>query len=157
MSLKFESLLPVEIQHQEKSELNWAVSPEGEVPAELFEEETGFEFVSFAPTISNSGKVTVLKSKREEEKLKFEMNLNIWNYQTSLLANNRFDNDYFQEIVKMKESAVPFILRELHKGPTPLVHALDYIYPDMVKCDGYVPLDALCSLWEDILMGTVKP
>lgn len=157
MSLSFESLLPAEKQHAEKEVLQWELSSEGEVPAELFKEETGFEFLSFSPTISNSGKVTALKSNREEAKLKFEMNLNIWNYQTSLMTNNRFDNDYFHEIVKMKEAAVPYILEELHKGPTPLVFALDYIYPDMVKCDGYVPLDALCSLWEDILMGIVEP
>ena len=157
MSLRFESLLPSDNQHTDKAELQWVVSSEGEAPEELFKEETGFEFLSFSPTISNSGKVTTLRSNKEENKLKFEMNLNIWNYQTSLMTNNRFENDYFHEIVKMKEVAVPFILEELHKGPTPLVHALNYIYPDMVKCDGYVPLDALCSLWEDILTGIVEP
>ena len=157
MSLKYRSLLPQVKHGQEDAAIECFVASEAGAPEELFEEETGFEFLSFSPTISNSGKVTTLKAKKEEEKIKFEMNLNIWNYQTSLMTNNRFENDFFFEIVKMKEAAVPYILDELKKGPTPLVHALDLIYPDMVKCEGYVPLDALCSLWEDILTKTVEP
>lgn len=158
MNLDFISLIPVQAQVQKEPVLEWFVSEEGGAPENvLFETKTGFEFLSFEPTISNSGRVTKLDAKKEEEKLKFGMNLAIWNYQTSLLANNRFENVYFHEIVKMKEAAVPFILEELQKGPTPLVHALSLIYPNTVQCEGYVPLDALCSLWEDILKGIVKP
>lgn len=158
MSLEYKSLLKNHKFDQDNPDLEWFISSDdNSIGDELFEKETGFEFLSFEPTISNSGKVTILKTEKEEEKIKFEMNLRIWNYQTSLMANNRFDNDYFNEIVNMKEAAVPYILKELQKGPTPLVHALSIIYPDMVKCEGYVPLDALCCLWEDILTKTVEP
>lgn len=158
MNLNYKLLIPDQTQVQKEPILEWSFSKDESSPRnELFEGKTGFQFLSFEPTISNSGKITTLKASKEEEKLKFEMNLYIWNYQTSLLANNQFENDYFEEIVKMKEAAVPYILKELQKGPTPLVHALSLIYPDTVKCVGYVPLDALCSLWEDILKGIVKP
>lgn len=115
-------------------------------------EDGGFRFISFEPTISNSGKTVILESERQEEQIIFEMNLNIWNNQTSLMANNNFDNLYFKEIVKMGEKAVPFILRELKKGATPLVHALDLIYPGTIEYKGYIPLGAICSLWEDLLI-----
>ncbi len=113
----------------------------------------GFTFLSFEPTISNSGKVKVLESKKIEKKIEFEVNFNIWLSNNSLLANNNYDDSNFKEIVDMKEDAVPLILEELRKGPTPLVHALDLIYPGVVEYDGYIPLEAICCLWENILTG----
>lgn len=113
----------------------------------------GFSFLSFEPTISNSGKVKKLKSEKEERKIEFQVNLDLWKNNNSLLANNNYEDSNFKEIVEMKEEAVPLILEEIRKGPTPLVHALDLIYPGVVEYDGYVPLEAICSLWEDILTG----
>lgn len=81
----------------------------------------------------------------------FQANLDGWNRETAFLSLGNFNNKYFDEIVKMQEDAVPFIYEELKKGPTLLVHALDKIYPDTVKCDGYVPLTTICNVWLNIL------
>lgn len=89
--------------------------------------------------------------KNIELKTQFEVNLNIWNNRTFLMANNDFSDENFKAIVDMGEQAVPYIKEELVKGPTPLVHALDLIYPNMVEYEGYIPLPALCKLWLLIL------
>lgn len=81
----------------------------------------------------------------------FQTNLKNWNRETAFLYVGNFNNKYFDEIVKMQEDAVPFIYEELKKGPTLLVHALDKIYPEVVKCDGYVPLTTICNVWLSIL------
>ena len=81
----------------------------------------------------------------------FQANLTKWNRETAYLSVGIFDNRYFDEIVKMREDAVPFIYEELKKGPTLLVHALDKIYPNTVKCEGYVPLTTICNVWLNIL------
>lgn len=74
-----------------------------------------------------------------------------WNRETAYLSVGNFNNRYFDEIVEMKEDAVPYIYEELKKGPTLLVHALDRIYPDKVQCEGYVPLTTVCNVWLNIL------
>ena len=81
----------------------------------------------------------------------FQANLSNWNHETAFMSVGNFDNKYFDEIVKMREDAVPYIYEELKKGPTLLVHALDRIYPGTVKCDGYVPLATICNIWLNIL------
>ena len=81
----------------------------------------------------------------------FQNNLSNWNRETAYLSVGNFNNHYFDEIVKMQEDAVPFIYEELKKGPTLLVHALDKIYPNTVKCEGYVPLSTICNVWLNIL------
>lgn len=124
----------------------------GDVEEPLFKEKNrGFSFLSFAATLADDKKIVELNTKREERELKFDANFITWNNQTKFLANNSFNNDFFNEIVNMGEDAVPMIYAELKKGPTPLVHALDLIYPGEVEYEGYVPLDAVCMLWEDIL------
>lgn len=79
-----------------------------------------------------------------------------WNRETAYLSVGNFDNRYFNEIVEMKEDAVPYIYEELKKGPTLLVNALDRIYPGKVKCDGYVPLTTVCNVWLNILSKIVE-
>ena len=81
----------------------------------------------------------------------FFMNWNYWNNERLLSSVDNYGSSYFDAIVEMKEDAVPFIYRELLKGPTPLVHALDRIYKDEIKYEGYIPLNIVCSLWLDIL------
>jgi hypothetical protein len=155
MELRFIPLSPDSIDSHQKPSLNGGLS-EVYTPDEepIFKTEgKGFSFLSFEPTISNSGKVRVLEAKKEEKKIEFQVNLNLWLGNNSLLANNNYDDSNFKEIVEMREDAVPLILEELHKGPTPLVHALDLIYPGEVEYDGYIPLEAICSLWEAILTG----
>ena len=155
MELDFIPLTPDSVDTQTKPSLIGGVSVEDTTEQEpIFSmKDRGFSFLSFEPTISNSGKVRVLESEKTEKKIEFHVNLNIWLGNNSLLANNNYDDSNFKEIVDMKEDAVPLILEELRKGPTPLVHALDLIYPGVVEYDGYIPLEAICCLWEDILTG----
>ena len=153
MELKVIPLTPDSIETPEPS-LSGGVSGNFTIEEPFFKMEgKGFSFLSFEPTISNSGKVRILESKKEEKKIEFHVNLNLWLSNNSLLANNNYDDSNFKEIVDMKEDAVPLILEELKKGPTPLVHALDLIYPGEVEYNGYIPLEAICSLWEAILTG----
>ena len=86
----------------------------------------------------------------------FASNFNGWVNETSYLTNDIYSNKHFDDIVSMKEDAVPFIIEELKKGPTPLVHALDCIYPGRVKYDGYVPLNIVCNIWLNLLSKTEK-
>lgn len=155
MELDFIPVTPDCVDFQTEPSLIGGISVEDTTEQEpIFNmKDRGFSFLSFEPTISNSGKVKVLESKKIEKKIEFQVNLNIWLGNNSLLANNNYDDSNFKEIVDMKEDAVPLILEELHKGPTPLVHALDLIYPGVVEYEGYIPLEAICSLWEDILTG----
>ena len=92
-----------------------------------------------------------MNANKSSASTKFQTNLKGWNRETAFLSVGNFDNRYFDEIVKMKEDAVPFIYEELKKGPTLLVHALDKIYPNTVKCKGYVPLSTICNVWLNIL------
>ncbi len=81
----------------------------------------------------------------------FLSNLWAWNRDTEIRSVNNYDSSYFDAIVKMKEEAIPLIYRELLKGPTPLVHALDQIYEGEVEYHGYLPLEFVCMIWLEIL------
>lgn len=81
----------------------------------------------------------------------FGTNLKYWSDATAFQSANNFDNANFNAIVAMKETAVPFIYKELLKGPTPLVHALDLIYPGVVTYHGFVSLEKSCQTWISIL------
>ena len=108
---------------------------------------TGSTFTSFKETKATPHVIL----KNIELKTQFEVNFNIWNNRTYLMANNDFSDENFKAIVDMGEQAVPYIKEEIAKGPTPLVHALDLIFPNMVEYEGYIPLPALCNLWLLIL------
>lgn len=118
------------------------------------------------PTISDSNSVSAnvigTYSSRQEsaqvdmsqgiERFKFESNLQYWNNETFFISANNFDNIHFKAIVDMGEAAVPYIIDELKKGPTPLVNALDQIYPGRVVYKGFVPLKKVCDIWLQILV-----
>ena len=69
---------------------------------------------------------------------------------------SNIDNVYFREIVKMGKRAVPYIYRELLKGPTDLVYALDEIFDHPINYSGFVPLKQTCETWISILKQTEK-
>lgn len=81
----------------------------------------------------------------------FDMDLKYWERETSMMSVNNFDNTHFDSIVKMGEDAVPYILTKLEEGPTPLVHALELIYPDKIPYKGFVSLNQARRLWLRIL------
>lgn len=110
-----------------------------------------FLFSSSVSTITEDGISEKIDSNEINNAAIFSQNLKYWNQETNFLSTNNFDNSYFQEIVNMGVEAVPFIVEELKKGPTPLVHALDKIFPDVVKYEGYVSLHDACKTWLSIL------
>lgn len=86
----------------------------------------------------------------------FKSNYESWNATNMLLSSSNIDNVYFQEIVKMGPAAVPYIYEELKKGPTDLVYALDEIFGNPIKYEGFVSLKQSCDLWLSILQKTGK-
>lgn len=93
---------------------------------------------------------------KANDRVVFLQNLKYWNDMTNIMSVNNFDNSYFESIVKMGRNAVPFIVEELEKKPTPLVHALDMIFPGVVKYNGYISLKDACDTWLSILKKTGK-
>jgi len=81
----------------------------------------------------------------------FKSNLECWNAENFLSPVSNLDNCYYREIVNMGKRAVPFIYRELLKGPTDLVYALDEIFDNHITDGGFVPLEESCDLWISIL------
>lgn len=92
-----------------------------------------------------------LDSKGIQNESEFLSNMWAWNQDTGLRSVDNYTSSYFDAIVDMKEDAVPYIYRELLKGPTPLVHALDRIYEGEVEYGGYLPLEFVCNVWLEIL------
>lgn len=86
----------------------------------------------------------------------FMGNYETWNAQNALSSASNFDNAYFKEIVSMGKRAVPFIYAELKKGPTDLVYALDAIFGNPIKYDGFMPLEKSCEIWLSILQKIEK-
>ena len=96
-----------------------------------------------------------INTETENKKTSFLQNLKYWNDQTEFLANNDFNNPYFQSIVKMGLDAVPLILEEIKRKPSDLVYALDRILPGVVTYGpGFIPLEKVCATWLSILSPT---
>lgn len=83
-------------------------------------------------------------------------NYRYWNMMSNFRSANNFDDVYFQEIVRMKEDAVPGILDIIIDHPDPIVHALDLIYPDLIYYEGNISLKDVCELWIITLLATGK-
>lgn len=107
-------------------------------------------------TLSDDDTVESINTKEEDHRLVFSQNLSYWNKETNILSVNNFNNGYFKSIVDMGKDAVPMIYEELKKGPTPLVHALDLIFPGVVEYNGFVSLKVACDTWISILKKTGK-
>ena len=86
-----------------------------------------------------------------QNSMRFHTNYSSWNNVTNMLAYDNIENEYFENIVKMGEEAVPFIREELEKGPTMLVYALARIRPNVIEPQDYIPLPILCNLWQQYL------
>lgn len=86
----------------------------------------------------------------------FNSNYESFKAENTLSSVNNVNNIYLKEIVKMGRRAVPFIYEELKKGPTDLVYALDAIFDNPIKYDGFVSLKQSCELWLSILQKIEK-
>ncbi len=113
--------------------------------------EPAFTFSSSISLVDNNGNAKNIDMRKTDQNAIFVQNFKYWNKETVFLSTNNVDNSYFQSIVNMGVDAVPFILDELKKGPTPLVHALDKIFPGVMKYEGYVSLNDACQRWIQIL------
>ena len=105
-------------------------------------------------TILSGGKPENLDTRQEDNRVSFEQNLKYWNNAVAVLSVGNYNNSYFERIVEMGVDAVPFIMEEMGKGPTPLVYALDQIFPGVMEYDGYVSLKEACDKWLSILKQT---
>lgn len=110
-----------------------------------------FMFSSSFSFVDDEGKPQSVDTKETDNSAIFSQNYKYWNQETEFLSTNNLDNSYFQGIVNMGVDAVPFILEELKKGPSPLVHALDQIFPGVMKYDGFVTLKEACDRWLAVL------
>ena len=111
------------------------------------EDSRGFSFLSVSATMSNDGKTRELKVGHEVEQMTFNTNFKYWREETKLRSVNNFENANFDSIVEMGPDAVPFIREILEKGPSPIVHALDLIFPGVVKYNGYTTIEEACNIW----------
>lgn len=110
-----------------------------------------FQFTSSVSGVTKDGDTHSINTKEIDNAANFIQNLKYWNQETEFLSTNNLDNSYFKEIVNMGIDAVPYIVEELKKRPTQLVHALDLIFPDVVKYEGFVSLKDACDKWLSIL------
>lgn len=95
-------------------------------------------------------------SRREINIQEVKTNYAYWNRASNVHSSNNFDNADFRKIVEMGEDAVPGIFEIIKDHPDPIVHALDLIYPDYMKYDGYVSLEDVCRTWIITLIAQGK-
>lgn len=118
---------------------------------ELKNGNTFFSFSSSLSSVNDEGERETVDMEETNKEVTFHQNYKYWNMETRFLSTNNLNNSYFRGIVSMGVDAVPFILREIEKEPSPLVHALDLIFPGVVKYDGFVSLKEACDKWISIL------
>ena len=111
------------------------------------EDSRGFSFLSITATISKGEKSRELNTEHEVDQMTFDTNFKYWREETKLRSVNNFESANFESIVEMGADAVPFIREILEKGPSPIVHALDLIFPDVVKYNGYTTIEEACNIW----------
>lgn len=111
------------------------------------EDSRGFSFLSVSATMSKDGNTRELNVGREVRQMTFDTNFKYWREETRLRSVNNFDNANFDSIVEMGAEAVPYIRKVLEKGPSPIVHALDLIFPGVVKYNGYTTIEEACNIW----------
>lgn len=131
----------------------------GEEPKEnstdfLASERKSYCFIAMSASIASGDKSSLINMKESENFNNFSLNNKLWNTEKQFDSFNNFDSGYFDEIVKMGEDAVPYILEELKRGPSQIVHALDLIFPGKVQYEGFVPLKTVCETWISILSKT---
>lgn len=116
-----------------------------------FDQSKSFAFFSASVSFESKDQTKQLTSRREVDKVTAETNIRYWRNNTRLHSVGNFDDDNFKEIVTMGDAAIPFILREMEKGPTPLVRVLDILYPDVMTYNGLTTIEEACNLWLPLL------
>lgn len=83
--------------------------------------------------------------------IEFSVDYDFWQKETAPMSANNYKNIHFDAIVSRGEESVPFIYRELLKGPSMIYHALELIYPEKIQYRGYVSLVQARRIWLRIL------
>ena len=95
-------------------------------------------------------------SERDKNISIVKTNYRYWNSMSNFKSSNNYDDDNFRQIVQMGEDAIPGIFEIIKDHPDPIVYALDFILPDYVKYEGFVPLEDVCKIWIITLIATGK-
>lgn len=75
-----------------------------------------------------------------------------WKSQIIIHSNSDFifRNENFKKMTDLK--FVPDICQVLkEEGPSHIVRALEILFPGVIECEGYVPLEDYCNIWISIL------
>lgn len=84
----------------------------------------------------------------------FEREYKAWRDDTRFLAcPNHSNNPHFQNIVSRGVEIVPLIFKKLEEEESFIVFTLDYIFPGVMKYEGYTPLSDVIKMWK--LVGTL--
>ena len=54
----------------------------------------------------------------------------------------------------MGDKCIPWIHEIIDNHPDPIVHALDVMFPGVMRYEGYVPLNEVCEVWSELLTIT---
>ncbi|MCD8312554.1 MAG: hypothetical protein LUC24_00150 [Bacteroidales bacterium] len=111
-----------------------------------------FLFSSSLICVDENGRSVSVDTSEDDRNAVFSQNYKYWNRETAFSSANNFDNRYFMEIVNMGRDAVPYIVAEIKRKPSQLVHALDLIFPGVMKYNGFVSLKEACDRWLTILV-----
>ena len=113
---------------------------------------------------SHSGILTITSNNRTSEyiksvdkndgafffnKYRFQSHLTSWQTKTLFLSSTKaiIENDDFQSIVAMGESAIPFIIEEIENKPSTLVWALNLICNRKITNNPNTTISDACKLW----------
>ncbi|WP_088653549.1 hypothetical protein [Geofilum rhodophaeum] len=83
------------------------------------------------------------------QKFRFQNHLINWQNRTMFLSSTKaiIENDDFQSIVAMGNSAVPYILESIETNPSTLVWALNLIYNRKITDLPNITISEACNLW----------
>lgn len=135
--------------------VDYRISISDDVKHERFGNE-GIRVNFYANRLEVGKKAEEIDMKKSSAESTFNSNYESWTAANAVSSTSNLDNVYFNEIVKMGKDAVPFIYKELQKGPTDLVYALDAIFNYPIKYEGFVPLKKSREIWLSILKQTEK-
>ena len=80
-----------------------------------------------------------------------------WFNATAILSHSQFEVPEWYELVdwskEHKEEAVDGIIEILKEEPGWIVQLCDELFPDVLKSEGYIPLEVWCTAWLAILKG----
>jgi hypothetical protein len=107
------------------------------------------------PIISNNRTLKYVRSVDKSDnaiwmhQFSFESYLTNWQQKTMFLSSTKsiVEDEDFQAIVSMGESAVPYIIAEIDTKPSTLVWALNFIYNKKITDNPDTTITEACKLW----------